>query len=164
MRAIHCMVCNMLSAQDRYSSSFSCSLHRNDHFDHGCRPVDSRCTSHRSSRCSASDSDHPQPSRCSARAGSESRRLGSSSRHAGSFFSTGAPAPAPPAGTPAPSFPPEPAPIPVPETAVAGAEPLDPSAPAEQYLRVCQRCGKQSYIREKVCLNEWCEAWNCCEY
>ena len=55
---------------------------------------------------------------------------------------------APPEGMPAPSFPPEP-PIP---------------APAEQFLRKCTRCGKQSYIREKVCLNEWCEAWNCCEY
>ena len=54
---------------------------------------------------------------------------------------------APPAGMPAPPFPPEP---PAP-------------APAEQYLRVCQKCGERSYIREKVCLNEWCQAWNCCE-
>lgn len=68
---------------------------------------------------------------------------------------TGMPAP----GVPEPVFPPEPPAAPEPAAAPAPAEGTVPS----EYLRVCQKCGERSYVREKVCLNEYCQAWNCCE-
>lgn len=55
-------------------------------------------------------------------------------------------------------FPPAPpAPTGPPEGAPAAAGPEGAPAPvAEQWLRLCNQCGQQSYFREGCCLNEGC--------
>ena len=158
MRAIHCVVCNMLSAQDRYSSSFSCSFVRIILIMGAAQSTGAAATGAPGAvppiQITLNLADVLQG--LAANPGGSAPLAGMPAPS----FPPEPPAPAPPAGMPAPSNPPEPPAIPAP----AEEEAPMPAPAGEQYLRKCQRCGHQSYIREKVCLNEWCEAWNCCEY